>query len=89
MTATASTKRALRWSSPPKNWASSNIWCATAEKPSIPRKLYEAVWNEQYLPSSSNTIMVHIMKLRKKVEDDPNRPTLIQTIWGRGYQIDR
>jgi two-component system OmpR family response regulator len=53
------------------------------------QELYEAVWNEQYLPSSSNTIMVHIMKLRKKVEDDPNRPTLIQTIWGRGYQIDR
>ena len=53
------------------------------------QQLYEHVWNERYLPSSSNTIMVHIMKLRKKVENDPNRPTLIQTIWGRGYQIDR
>ena len=52
------------------------------------RKLYEDVWHEKFLPSSANTVMVHILKLRKKLEDDPANPTLIRTGWGKGYQID-
>ena len=52
------------------------------------RSLYENVWKEKYLPSSANTVMVHILKLRKKLEDDPGTPKLIRTIWGKGYQID-
>jgi DNA-binding response OmpR family regulator len=52
------------------------------------RSLYENVWKEKYLPSSANTVMVHILKLRKKLEDDPGNPKLIRTIWGKGYQID-
>lgn len=50
--------------------------------------IYEQVWEEQYLPSSQNTVMVHILHLRKKLEDDPARPRLIRTVWGRGYQMD-
>ena len=52
------------------------------------RKLYEDVWHEKFLPSSANTVMVHILKLRKKLEVDPANPTLIRTVWGKGYQID-
>ena len=52
------------------------------------RSLYENVWKEKYLPSSANTVMVHVLKLRKKLEDDPSNPKLIRTIWGKGYQID-
>ena len=52
------------------------------------RSLYENVWKEKYLPSSANTVMVHVLKLRKKLEDDPGNPKLIRTIWGKGYQID-
>ena len=52
------------------------------------RKLYEDVWHEKFLPSSANTVMVHILKLRKKLEDDPANPTLIRTVWGKGYQSD-
>ena len=52
------------------------------------RSLYENVWKEQFLPSSANTVMVHILKLRKKLEDDPANPKLIRTVWGKGYQID-
>jgi two-component system OmpR family response regulator len=32
--------------------------------------------------------MVHILKLRKKLELDFNNPTIIRTVWGKGYQID-
>lgn len=50
--------------------------------------IYEAVWNEKYMPSSTNTVMVHVLNLRKKVEDIPSDPQIIRTVWGRGYQID-
>lgn len=50
--------------------------------------IYEGVWNDKFLPSSTNTIMVHILKLRKKLELDFNNPAIIRTVWGKGYQID-
>lgn len=53
-----------------------------------PRELYEAVWEEMPLPSSNNTITVHILNLRRKLEDDPSSPKIIRTVWGKGYQID-
>ncbi len=53
-----------------------------------PTELYENVWEEMSLPSSNNTITVHILNLRKKLEDDPSSPKIIRTVWGRGYQID-
>ena len=51
-------------------------------------RIYENVWHEKYMPSSSNTVMVHIVNLRKKLEDDPANPRLIRTVWGKGYQFD-
>ena len=53
-----------------------------------PQDLYAAVWEEKPLPSSNNTITVHILNLRRKLEDDPSSPKLIRTVWGKGYQID-
>lgn len=53
---------------------------------SIP-ELYEQIWKEMYLPASANTVMVHILNLRRKVEDDPAHPSLIRTVWGKGYSI--
>lgn len=51
-------------------------------------QIYEGVWHEKYMPTSNNTVMVHIVNLRKKLEDDPANPRLIRTVWGKGYQID-
>jgi len=53
-----------------------------------PAELYEGVWGEMPLPSSNNTITVHVLNLRRKLEDNPSSPKLIRTIWGRGYQVD-
>lgn len=50
-----------------------------------PVELYETVWKETFLPSSSNTVLVHIANLRKKLGDDQN---MIRTVWGKGYVID-
>ena len=49
--------------------------------------VYESVWGEKFLPSSNNTVMVHILNLRKKLEADPANPRLIRTVWGKGYQF--
>ena len=51
------------------------------------QNLYESVWNEPYLYSSNGTVMVHIRKLRVKLEDDPQNLKLIQTVWGKGYRF--
>ena len=51
-------------------------------------ELYESVWGEMPLPSSNNTVTVHMLNLRRKLEDVPSSPKLIRTVWGKGYQID-
>lgn len=51
------------------------------------RAVYEGVWREQYMPASNNTVMVHIVNLRKKLEADPANPKLIRTVWGKGYRF--
>lgn len=51
-------------------------------------ELYEAVWKEKFLPGSGNTVMVHVLNLRRKIEENPSSPKIVRTIWGRGYQID-
>lgn len=50
--------------------------------------LYEAVWKEPYYYGANNTVMVHIRNLRKKIEEDPQNPKRIRTIWGKGYRFD-
>lgn len=57
-------------------------------KPVSPRELYESVWQEISLASSGNTVTVHILNLRRKLEEDPASPKIIRTVWGKGYQID-
>ncbi|MCS1384442.1 response regulator transcription factor [Lysinibacillus sphaericus] len=49
-------------------------------------KIYEAVWKNDFY-KSDNTVMVHITKIREKIEDDPKHPIYIKTIWGVGYKI--
>lgn len=49
--------------------------------------IYETVWNEPYFHISNGTVMVHIRQLRLKIEDDPQNPTRIKTVWGKGYRF--
>lgn len=51
-------------------------------------RLYEAIWEESYYYGANNTVMVHIRNLRRKIEDDANKPLIIKTIWGKGYRCD-
>ncbi len=51
-------------------------------------RLYEAIWEEPYYYGANNTVMVHIRNLRRKIEDDANKPLIIKTVWGKGYCCD-
>ena len=51
------------------------------------QELYESVWDELYRADSANTVMVHIRKLRTKIEKNPQEPQIILTVWGKGYKI--
>lgn len=51
-------------------------------------ELFQAVWNEEFMASSNNTVMVHIRHLREKIGDDAQNPRFIKNIWGVGYTID-
>ncbi|EGL15441.1 MULTISPECIES: response regulator transcription factor [Paenibacillus] len=50
-------------------------------------RIYETVWNTPYF-ESDNTVMVHIRKIREKVETNPRQPKYIKTVWGVGYKIE-
>lgn len=48
-------------------------------------ELYEKIWRQKYLPGSQNAVMVHILNLRKKLEEDASHPKIIRTVRGKGY----
>ena len=50
--------------------------------------IYESVWNQEFL-ESDNTVMVHIRKIREKIEENPRKPKFIKTVWGVGYKIEK
>lgn len=50
-------------------------------------QLFEHVWKQDYM-GDDNTIMVHIRRLREKIEDVPEEPCYIKTVWGLGYRFE-
>ena len=51
------------------------------------QNLYESILEEPFISTSANTIMVHIRNLRTKIEENPQKPKIIQTVWGKGYRL--
>lgn len=49
-------------------------------------QLFKSVWENEYL-NDDNTVMVHIKRLRNKIENNPNDPKYIVTVWGIGYKL--
>ena len=50
-------------------------------------EIYERVWNEQAV--NTDTIMVHIRKIREKIEINPKEPKYLKVVWGVGYKIEK
>ena len=51
-------------------------------------EIFEAVWGEKSF-EVNNTVMVHIWRLREKIEINPKDPKLIETVWGVGYKMEK
>jgi DNA-binding response OmpR family regulator len=51
-------------------------------------EIFERVWNEK-MYEANNTVMVHIRRLREKIEMDPRNAQIIKTVWGVGYKIEK
>ena len=62
--------------------------CLYRHKNSIVKKevLFDEVWGDSFF--SDSTLNVHIRKLREKLEEEPNEPRLIKTVWGTGYYLE-
>lgn len=50
------------------------------------QQIYEYVWKEEAI--NTETIMVHIRKLREKIEVNPKKPIYIKVVWGQGYKME-
>ncbi len=50
-------------------------------------EIYERVWNEQAI--NTDTIMVHVRKIREKIELNPREPKYLKVVWGIGYKIEK
>ncbi len=51
-------------------------------------KIYESVWNEAPY-AVENTVMVHIRRIREKIEINPKEPNYLKVVWGIGYKIEK
>ncbi|GAA0106984.1 response regulator transcription factor [Clostridium tertium] len=50
-------------------------------------EIYERVWEEPCF--STDTVMVHIRRIREKIEIDPKKPRYLKVIWGVGYKFEK
>ncbi|MEN9819717.1 MAG: hypothetical protein RL379_495 [Bacillota bacterium] len=57
------------------------------DKVFMKKELYEMIWQDQYY-DNGNVLNVHIRRLRKKIEHNPDDPKIIETKWGIGYKIN-
>ena len=51
-------------------------------------EIYRRVWNEDAY-AGENTVMVHIRRIREKIELDPKKPDYIKVVWGIGYKMEQ
>ncbi len=59
-------------------------YLVTHRERALPKQeLFEQVWGDAI--TGDGTLSVHIRRLRARIEPDPERPTYIETLWGRGY----
>ena len=52
-------------------------------------EIYRRVWGEETAYACENTVMVHIRRIREKVELNPKEPDYIKVVWGIGYKMEK
>ena len=52
------------------------------------KRIYDRVWGETAY-NCENTVMVHISRIREKIEIDPKKPEYLKVVWGVGYKLEK
>ena len=51
-------------------------------------QIFEKIWGYDYIGDNA-TVMVHINRIREKIEDDSRNPKILETVWGAGYRLNK
>lgn len=70
----------------PKELGLMKYFLQNANKVISKERLYDAVWGEDFI-GIDNTVMVHIRRLREKIEEQPSQPRYLVTVKGLGYKL--
>ncbi|MBC2508725.1 response regulator transcription factor [Clostridium saccharobutylicum] len=70
----------------PKEFELLKLFISNPNRVFTKAQLFNSVWENEYL-NDDNTVMVHIKRLRNKIEDNTNDYIYIQTVWGIGYKL--
>ncbi|AGX45043.1 response regulator transcription factor [Clostridium saccharobutylicum] len=70
----------------PKEFELLKLFISNPNRVFTKAQLFNSVWENEYL-NDDNTVMVHIKRLRNKIEDNTNDYSYIQTVWGIGYKL--
>ena len=62
------------------------LMCKNKNRVFTVEQIYENIWRDNYAIGDTS-IMVHITKIRQKIEKDPKNPEYIKTVWGVGYKV--
>ncbi|MDD4849097.1 MAG: response regulator transcription factor [Gemmiger sp.] len=52
-------------------------------------EIYREAWGGQEPYGCENTVMVHIRRIREKIEIDPKEPEYLKVVWGLGYKLEK
>ena len=80
--------RGATQSLPPKEFALLYLLASNVGRVLTRQTIIDRVWGVDYF-GDTKTLDVHIKRLRSRIEEDPSRPTLIVTVRGVGYTLDR
>ncbi|MFS0880660.1 response regulator transcription factor [Metabacillus niabensis] len=70
----------------PKELGLIKVFLQNKNKVISKEQLYDTVWGEEFF-GMDNTVMVHIRRLREKIEEQPSQPQYLMTVKGLGYRL--
>lgn len=72
---------------PAKEFELLSFFCANPNQIFSAEQLYEQIWQQSTGLNDRNTVMVHILRLRKKIEEDVKKPKIIVNMRNIGYKF--
>jgi len=72
---------------PPKEFDLLTMLAQNPQRVFTREQLLEKVWDYSFY-GDFRTVDVHVQRVRRKIEPDPEKPRFIKTVWGVGYKFD-